>query len=91
MEKYLFLIRRYFLLPLILLVVSVGFSSVSFADDTSVLYSSEINLDSSFDFTLLDDRPLTLDLLAFDSTSDSILSSDVSSANPSDNLSKNYF
>jgi hypothetical protein len=81
------LTSRYFILPLILLVISVGFSSVAFADDSTALYSSDASFDSPIDYYLLDGRHLTLDPTTFDPTSDSVLSPDVTSANPSDNLS----
>jgi hypothetical protein len=82
------LASRYFILPLILLVISVGFSSVAFADDSPALYSSEFGFDSSSNLaTLLKDRPLALDSLAFDTISNSGFSPYVTSENPSDNLS----
>ena len=79
--------RQYLLLPLILLVTSIGFSSVAFADISTALYSSETSFDSPIDFYLLDGSHFTLDPSTFDPTSNSVLSPDVSSVNPSDNLS----
>ncbi len=77
--------HRYFLLPLILLIVSIGFSSNAFATDDSVL-SLDSNFDSSLNYNLIDGQPLTLDQFTINHASDSILFTDVSSANPSDDL-----
>ena len=76
--------HRYFLLPLILLIVSIGFSSNVFATDDSVL-SLESNFDSSLNYNI-DGQPLTLDQFTTNHVSDSVLFTDVSSENPSDDL-----
>jgi len=77
---------RYFLLPLILLIVSIGFSSDAFATDGSHLNTLKSNFDSPFNYNLIDGRPLTLDQLTINPASDFILFTDVSSINPSDDL-----
>ncbi|MEK0343540.1 MAG: LamG-like jellyroll fold domain-containing protein, partial [Nitrosopumilus sp.] len=76
--------HRYFLLSLILLF-SIGFSSNAFATDDSV-FPIKSNFDSSLNYYLIDDRPLTLNQLTINSASDSVLFTDVSSTNPSDDL-----
>jgi len=83
---------RYFLLPLIL-IISIGFSSNAFAADDSIL-SLESNFDSSFNYNLNDGLPLTLDQFTINPTgatptiptSDSISFPDISSTNPSNDL-----
>ncbi len=77
--------HRYFLLPIII-IISIGFSSNVFATEDSILYSSESNFDSSFNYNLNDALPLTLDQFTIDPTSDSILSPDIFSTNSPDGL-----
>ena len=71
---------RYALLPLILLVISVGFSSVAFAADDSVL-SLESSFESSFDYSFVDTRPLNVDQFTSNSPNNSPLSPQISSDN----------
>jgi len=61
-------LHRKFQLPIIL-IISIGFSSNVFATEDSILYSSESNFYSPFNYNLNDGLPITLDQF----TSDSIL------------------
>jgi len=79
-------LHRYFLLPLILLVTSIGFSSAAFAADDSALYSLESDFYISFDYNLIDSQPITLEQFAINHASDSISSPYISSTNISDDL-----
>jgi len=79
-------LHRYFLLPLILLIVSIGSSSIAFATDDVPLYTLKSNFDSPFNYNLIDGRPLTLDQFTINSASNSVLFTDVSSTNLSDDL-----
>jgi len=78
-------LHRYFLLPLILLIVSIGFSSNAFATNDSVL-SLDSNFDSSLNYNIIDGQPLTLDQFTINHASDSVLFTDVSSTNLLDDL-----
>jgi len=55
--------NKYFLLPLILLITSIGFSSTAFATDDFLHLPAPPNFDSSFNYFLIDLRPFTIDQL----------------------------
>ena len=71
--------NKYFLLPLILLITSIGFSSTAFAIDDSVFSPAPSIFDLPFNYNLIDVRPITLDQLTNNLSDDLTVSKEISS------------